>query len=414
MKKEIWKTPEVCTSLLRFQKLVVTLDGVFSDSKNIEYFISCSEKQDRQIFRYEAIWNGDEENEYSVATEISEGGYIEDALVMLTVPLGEGSYTLSWEKATETYADISRIEIRNAIEKMIENGTLTDVNSDGVIVVSNYDREEWKFGKDDLTEILSSEDPSTAYEEKLDEFARRYLYDRCIEMNIVDKEIRQQLDGAAEVAAKFFDDVLEDEISESIGIKYDENDWNQMLKVNLMVDSGNWSYSLCCDDLLSGEQPKERLEHSSIVYVAELLGKRKELYSALAGAEEEKADPFISSIYKELENNPYPNGSTMTFLVELPLRTLLDILYNQRLSKEVGSKPMEIAIPKDTMCGLFNAWNGSGSLLEVKLPRDISIPVDKLEFQVEGANIYYRYSVDEVYGLVSSAWTLASWEGEVA
>ena len=414
MKKEIWKTPEVCTSLLRFQKLVDTLGGVFSDSKNIEYLISCSGKPDRQIFRYEAIWNGDEESEYSVATEYSEGDNIEDALVVLTVPLGEGSYTLSWEKAAETYVDISRAEIHNAIEKMIENGTLTDVNSDGVIVVSNYDREEWKFGKDDLKEILSAEDPSMAYEEKLDEFARQYLYDHCIEMDIVDREIRQQLDGAAEVAAKFFNDVLEDEISGSIGIKYDEDDWNQMLKVNLMVDSGNWSYSLCCDDLLSGEQPKERLEHSSIVYVADLLGKRKELYSALAGAEEEMTDSFIHSVFEELENNPYPNGSTMTFLVELPLRSLLDILYNQRLAKEEGLKPMEIVIPKDAMCGLFNAWNGSGSLLEVNLPTGISIPVDKLEFQVEGGNIYHGYSVDEVYGLVSNAWIPATCKGEVA
>ena len=55
------------------------------------------------------------------------------------------------------------------------------------------------------------------------------------------------------------------------------------------------------------------------------------------------------------------------------------------------------------MCGLFDTWNGSGSTLEVKLNKPITIKrqygeteYDKVSVLVDEAKIY---SVEETYGL---------------
>ena len=56
------------------------------------------------------------------------------------------------------------------------------------------------------------------------------------------------------------------------------------------------------------------------------------------------------------------------------------------------------------MCGLFNPWNGGGSVLEVQLEKDIEIPLSILfDVSMDGEKTY-GYDVNEVYGLCGDAW----------
>lgn len=71
-----------------------------------------------------------------------------------------------------------------------------------------------------------------------------------------------------------------------------------------------------------------------------------------------------------------------------------------------------IIIPKGNNCGMFNSWNGGGSLMEMELLRDLYIPVeftrkteyDRCEICVDKPRCGNGYCINEVYGLVSSAW----------
>ena len=71
-----------------------------------------------------------------------------------------------------------------------------------------------------------------------------------------------------------------------------------------------------------------------------------------------------------------------------------------------------IIIPKGNNCGMFNSWNGGGSLMEMELLRDLYIPVeftrkteyDRCEICVDEPRCGNGYCINEVYGLVSSAW----------
>lgn len=62
-----------------------------------------------------------------------------------------------------------------------------------------------------------------------------------------------------------------------------------------------------------------------------------------------------------------------------------------------------ITIPKNSWAGFYDSWNGSGSLLEVKLTKDITLlkqwgrtEHDSIEIVLDEKN---KYSVEETYGL---------------
>jgi len=103
----------------------------------------------------------------------------------------------------------------------------------------------------------------------------------------------------------------------------------------------------------------------------------------------------------------------LTFAGMLPLEDLYDNHFR---------KITHITIPKDNYCGMFNAWNGGGSIMEMKLLRGLKVPVswarkttyDSLDLSVDEPKCD-GYCIDEVYGLVRSFWNkelILSFESE--
>lgn len=71
-----------------------------------------------------------------------------------------------------------------------------------------------------------------------------------------------------------------------------------------------------------------------------------------------------------------------------------------------------IMVPKGNSCGMFNDWNGGGSLMEMELLWDLYIPAsfpkktgyDRCEICVDEPRCGNGYCIDEVYGLIPSVW----------
>lgn len=92
----------------------------------------------------------------------------------------------------------------------------------------------------------------------------------------------------------------------------------------------------------------------------------------------------------------------LTFAGMLPLQDIYDNHFE---------KMTHITIPKDNYCGMFSDWNGGGSIMEMKLLRDLKIPVswarktkyDSFDLSVDEPKCD-GYCIDEVYGLISSFW----------
>lgn len=215
---------------------------------------------------------------------------------------------------------------------------------------------------------------------------------------------------------------IEDYIFNKYYFYYNSNHFDKEIKVNLMVDVGNANYDFCCDNVLNyySNRDGEFDEYSSMLWLAKQQGKENDLKEAVKKIyrkdgfylnREIQNDQFIESCIQELENLP-THMSTLTFLLKMNLfeyfnlREAIDLekplndFYDVKKRKGNGY----LIISKDTECGLFDSWNGSGSVLEIESDKDVILPIKYIyDACVDGAKTR-GYDVNEVYGLIDGCW----------
>ena len=202
---------------------------------------------------------------------------------------------------------------------------------------------------------------------------------------------------------------------------YDEDDFNEEVKLNLMVDCGNFNTDFTEDNVLNYYGNGNISPLSSMLWLAKTQKKAVKLRKACASiyrkdgnyvTREVHEDRFVESCIQEFENLPSHMG-TLTFLLKIKLLDLFDLIelqkrefddngkYDPRLNTKSKSY---IVIDKNTECGLFDPWSGGGSVFEVRLDNDVRLPIKYALFTVDGVKTY-GYDVDEVYGLIDSCWS---------
>lgn len=108
---------------------------------------------------------------------------------------------------------------------------------------------------------------------------------------------------------------------------------------------------------------------------------------------------FLSSVENEIFNMPPGYRRTLVFLVNMTIRDYFALKEGRKKS---------ITISKDTVCGLFNPWSGSGSTLDIKLEKDVKINqknIFDLIVEFVSKKNRYTYGVNDVYGLCESVWS---------
>ncbi len=103
---------------------------------------------------------------------------------------------------------------------------------------------------------------------------------------------------------------------------------------------------------------------------------------------------FLTSVCQELNNAPnYMN--IMTVLCSMSMYEFAEMMQPGK----------ETVIPLDATVGIFNPWNGGGSLLDIELEKNLVIPSEAIwDVQIEGATLDHQYSVNKVYGLIDREW----------
>lgn len=113
---------------------------------------------------------------------------------------------------------------------------------------------------------------------------------------------------------------------------------------------------------------------------------------------------FIRSVREEINENSSEAMSELCALVRIDGQQMLDFIEKRNEAKD------SLVLPKDyATVGIFNQWAGCGGMLDIRLEKDAVLPLSMVrEFQIEGVrgdtNLWGGYTVDEVYGLVGSAW----------
>lgn len=298
-------------------------------------------------------------------------------------------------------------KIKNILQSYVCEGEDGDIE----IYTDYRDRE---LSNNTLKRIFESENPRETFENILWEWADNYAFEYG--ESEVEEEIRKHLtEDENDFFTEFYDE-LWDYVRENTEFQYDPNDFNMDLKVNIMIDCGNWNYDCACDNVLNYYGNGKFDPDSSILWLAKTQGKDKELIEACDKTyySTERAvnkDKFIESCIQELENLPSSMG-TITFLVEIPLIKLFDLIELQKAEyDERGEYDPNLnersksyfTLDKSTMCGLYDSWCGAGSILEIELDKDVNVPIKYAKFAVDGLKMY-GYDVDEVYGLTSNCW----------
>ena len=264
-------------------------------------------------------------------------------------------------------------------------------------------------------EILRSEDPVLAFWEQLEEWYRDYRWTLEDEL---EKEVRSRLtadDGPYSKGLSCEDDaMLRDILLELVCFELPVKHFmKQTFYTNIMVDTGDGNY----DYTLNSAYPcwygayKDPVDpKSGIAWLAGTQGyTRGRLKKALRQGD--MADPkgFLESMRVELANLSTAM-STVTFLVEVTLEQLIElnrlirlqdrngINYDSRRNPYCGY----IILDKNTETGLYDPWNGGGSVFEIQLEKDVKLPVKYIRSALpDGGD---GYSVGSVDGMCGSAW----------
>lgn len=290
----------------------------------------------------------------------------------------------------------------------------------GIRVYVDYD--ERYLSPKTIGELISQDDPREAFEMMLDDMSIEYGFsdgyadvEQDVRINLTEEEDKLYMDNQEE---------MREFLQREVYFSYDENDFNAEVNVNIMIDCGNWNRDCTCDNVLNwyGRYGYGEIDElSSVLWLAKTQGKAEKLKEACKRVfrpdgnyleREIQKDRFIESCVQELENLP-SGTATVTFLVKMPLLDLLNLaaLQNRENGHSELTDPREntepgtyIVLGKETMCGLYDPFSGGGSVFEIELDRDVNLPIKYAKINVEGASIYGRYDVNDVYGLVDSAW----------
>ena len=254
-------------------------------------------------------------------------------------------------------------------------------------------------------EILESNSPRDALLEKLWDWYQES--ERDIIDDLVD-DFKEKVDPKLLEDANIIEDgniddyMIRDIIQDTICIDYPV-DWaeNQEFCFDIIVSNGDDNYDFWLNEHLVDEtgEVDENAEKAGLVWLAKQQGYTfEELIEFMKDEEYVNSNKFISSLVAEIFSGY--GCEALTFCVKMTLGQAI-ILKEKMQSNPNGS----VVLSKNVTCGLFDPWEGSGSVLDIACEKDIEIPFEniwKLYVDEKRGNRYD--SIHNVYGTDSSIW----------
>lgn len=185
------------------------------------------------------------------------------------------------------------------------------------------------------------------------------------------------------------------------GINYDIKEFlDYDYRINLMFAT---PYERNCDMSLI---PRfEDVDNNALTYLIRQQG--YDVHEVFKSLKEDRINDsvFVRSVVDELREQSY-SMAELTALVTARGENLLNLLDN------IAHENNYVSISKDATIGLYNEWNGSGSMFEIQLEKPAVFPTSMVRnVQIEGAGKENSgYTVDAVYGFVSKAWLIGNVE----
>jgi len=215
---------------------------------------------------------------------------------------------------------------------------------------------------------------------------------------------------------------ITDWIKEHVSIELpDDHYLRQKVCVNITVDTGDENYDYVSNDMYphyNGRYDDVIPEESSILWLARQQGYKKRQLNRAMRYSDYSGSKLLKSLRAEVHNCS-THMNALTFFVEMSVEQLFD-LCDALKDNAKNDPPLEkgayrcvwerkgrrkIIIDKSAVCGLYDLWNGAGSVLDIALEQDVVLPMRYISSACPDGG--RGYSVANVYGLCSSMWTPA-------
>lgn len=196
---------------------------------------------------------------------------------------------------------------------------------------------------------------------------------------------------------------IREEFMDTVYVDYPV-DWalGQEFCFNIIISNGDDNYDFWLNEHIVDEDGKvnENAEKAGLVWLAKQQGYTlEEVVEALnSNPTIQQMKPFLSSI-----NNEVYNGygcEALIFCVKMTLGQAI------KLKEKIKSNPNgSIIVDKRATCGLFNPWDGSGSILDISCEKDVEIPFENIwKFYIDKSRSDRYDSIHNVYGTDDSLW----------
>ena len=198
------------------------------------------------------------------------------------------------------------------------------------------------------------------------------------------------------------DDMIRDIFMDNICVDYPV-DWaeSQEFCFNIIVSNGDDNYDFWLNEHIIDEDGTvdKDAEKSGLVWLAKQQGYTlDQVVEILKDGDIAEPKTFLETVLQEVANGY--GCEALTFCVKMTLGQAI-ALKEKMKSNQNGS----IVLDKRVECGLFDPWEGGGSVLEIACEKDIEIPfknIWKLYIDKRRGNRYD--SIHNVYGTDSSIW----------
>lgn len=306
-------------------------------------------------------------------------------------------------------------ELRAAIETALRNDFRCEEildeenNFKGFAYEVFADRED-RFSDKTILQIIESDDPTQKFNESMDEYYEEYL-DQCYEEFVA--ESAEEFEKEHGIISDEERESIEDMVHEMVSVSLpSEHFIDQHIKADIFIDTGDGNYDYVLNHTYPAYDGSEKIDpRASLVWLGLNQGyKYDELAKALDEGDISEPEDFLGSVRQEVANET-SHMNQLVFLVDMPLSKMIGIARLVKNAEKTGHEfePWKrpdrggVTVSKETVCGLFDEWNGAGSLLEIKLEKDCRIPARFIKTVVPDTKVS-GYSVESVYGLDDNCW----------
>ncbi len=299
-------------------------------------------------------------------------------------------------------------KIKERITELLE--TICFKDKDGCFYADIYADYRDEFPGETLRKITDADDSQAMFDECLYEAyedAQWCAEDEVISSVRADARLQELIQADSMTDEDFRMVMLE---MFYVAIPYDHY-LRQDVLIDILVDAGdlNTDYTANCFGPHYAARGNKIPEESGILWLVRQQGYKKSGFEKFLDAPVKDQD-FLYSVYTELENCT-TSMNVLSFLAKMTLEEYFKLqkAIGIEKSKNKSCYPTKrkgrgyITLSMTTTCGLYDPFCGAGGLLEIKLDKDVRLPVRLIESaKQDGAR---GYSIQEIFGVTSALWT---------